>query len=62
MRLIRIKQVIEMTGISRAYVYALAQKGEFPKPVKLSQRSNAWVEQEINEWIEKRMQLRDKSS
>lgn len=61
MRLIRIKEVMELTGISRAYIYVMAQKGDFPQPVKLSERSTAWVENEIHEWIEKRMKSRSES-
>ena len=59
MRLIRIKQVMNMTGISRAYIYMMAQKGEFPTPVKLSERSSAWIESEVYEWIDERIALRD---
>lgn len=57
--LIKLKDVLAITGLSRSFVYALAQKGEFPKPVKLSERSSAWVEAEVTEWIEYRIALRD---
>jgi prophage regulatory protein len=60
MRLIRIKEVMKLTGISRAYVYVLAHKGEFPAPVKLTERSSAWVEEEVKQWIESRIQERNK--
>jgi prophage regulatory protein len=26
--------------------------GQFPKPVKVSPQRNAWLESDINEWIE----------
>ena len=58
-QLIKLKDVLALTGLSRSFVYALAQKGEFPKPVKLSERSSAWVEAEVTEWIECRIALRD---
>ena len=47
MKLILIREVIQITGVSRSYIYALSSRGEFPKPVKLTSRSSAWVESEI---------------
>lgn len=60
MRLIRIREVMQLTGISRAYIYVLAQKGEFPAPVKLTERSSAWVEEEVRAWIESRIKERNR--
>jgi prophage regulatory protein len=57
-KLIRIKTVREMTGLSRSYVYALAYKGQFPQPVKLSERSSAWIESEVQAWIDSRIAAR----
>lgn len=59
LKLLKLKTVTEITGISRSYIYALAQKNEFPKPVKLTERSSAWVESEVQEWIESRIAKRD---
>lgn len=57
-RLIRLREVMTKTGLSRSYVYALSQKGQFPKPVKLSERSSAWIESEVQAWIDERIQAR----
>ena len=57
-RLIRLREVMAKTGLSRSYVYALAQKGQFPQPVKLTERSSAWVQAEVQEWIDSRIQAR----
>lgn len=59
MSLIKIKAVMQRTGLSRSHIYALAQQGKFPKPTKLSERSSAWVESEVQEWIESRIKVRD---
>lgn len=40
-------------------MYALIQKGEFPKPIKLSERSSAWLESEVQAWIDARIAARD---
>lgn len=58
-KLIKLNAVLAITGLSRSYVYALAQQDLFPKPVKLTERSSAWVEAEVQEWIEERIALRD---
>ena len=57
--LLKIPEVRAKTGLSRSHLYALAQNGEFPKPVKLSERSSAWVESEVDGWIEERITERD---
>lgn len=57
--LIKLNNVIAITGVSRSHIYALAQKGQFPKPVKLTERSSAWVESEVQDWIESRIAQRD---
>jgi prophage regulatory protein len=57
--LLKLKDVLAVTGLSRSYVYALAQQGLFPKPVKLTERSSAWVAGEVEEWIESRIASRD---
>ncbi len=61
-RLLKLKTVMDMTGVSRSYIYALAQQGAFPKPVKLTERSSAWVAAEVEEWIESRIALRDQEA
>jgi prophage regulatory protein len=58
-RLFKLKNVVEITGLSRSHLYSLAQKGGFPRPVKLTERSSAWVESEVQEWIESRIAQRD---
>lgn len=59
LRLIKLKEVIEITGLSRSSIYTLAQKKEFPNPVKLSARSSAWVQSEIHDWVNERLAARD---
>ena len=60
-RLIRIKDVLNLTGLSRSYVYQLCKEGLFPKSLTLIPGgiSVAWVEQEILEWIDQRISERD---
>lgn len=61
MRIIRLKDVIESTGIARSTIYKLVGEGEFPKPVPLVGRTVGWVESEVQEWIRSRIAQRDLS-
>ena len=61
-KLIKLQTVISLTCLSRSHVYALAQQNNFPKPIKLSERSSAWVVSEVQEWIESKIQQRDEEA
>ena len=56
MRLIRLPEVLMKTGFSRSRLYA---DDTFPQRVRLGKRGVAWVEAEIDEWIQKRMEDRE---
>ena len=51
----RLPQVMERTGLSRSMIYLLISIDEFPKQVKLTQRTVGWRESEIDDWIESRV-------
>jgi prophage regulatory protein len=53
-KLIRLPVVLERVGYSRSRVYDLIKAKEFPKPVKLGKRASAWVEEEVDAWINSR--------
>ncbi|WP_345843141.1 AlpA family transcriptional regulator [Shewanella algae] len=59
MKLIRLKQVTERTGLGRSSIYSYMAAGYFPRSVKLGPRLVAWVEDEIDEWIAERIEERD---
>ena len=56
--LIKLPQVMQMTTLSRATVYRLIAKGEFPEQIKLSERASAWIEDEVLEWLRTRVNTR----
>lgn len=59
MKLIKLKQVMECTGLARSTVYKFMAENQFPKPVKLGVRMVAWVESEVQEWMQQKVDLRD---
>ena len=53
-KLIRRKQVIEMTGLSYSSIYRAEKAGRFPKRVRIGMNSVAWKLSEIQAWIRDR--------
>ena len=54
-RLLRRPEVEAITGLKRSSIYAKMDAGVFPKPVKLSERAVAWLEHEVQGWLENRI-------
>jgi len=57
--LLRLPAVLDRTALSRSRVYDLLERGDFPRPVKLSGRINAWPSDEIDAWIQSRIADRE---
>lgn len=53
--LIRLPEVQRRTGYSKAWIYRLISQHRFPKTVKIGTRAIAFVESEIDEWINQRI-------
>jgi len=60
-KLLRIKQVQDRTSLSKSYIYQLCSQNQFPKSIQLvaGGSSVAWIESEIQEWIDSRIAARD---
>lgn len=59
-RLIRLREVLPRVGLGKTALYARVRVGEFPKPVDLG-GVVAWVESEVDAWIESKIAARDGS-
>jgi prophage regulatory protein len=59
MKIIRLNQVIDTTGFGRSTIYKYIADGKFPIPVPLGDRCVGWLESEVQEWIQARVELRD---
>ncbi len=56
-RIVRLKEVQRMTGLSRSTIYNEIARGNFPKQIKLTEgRSVGWHEHAVIQWIESRQQ------
>ncbi|WP_036518945.1 helix-turn-helix transcriptional regulator [Nitrincola sp. A-D6] len=59
MKLLRLPAVINATGLSRSSLYRKIDAGSFPKSIRISQRSVAWSEEEVQQWIQQRFNERE---
>ena len=50
-RILRIKTVLERTGLSRSTMYRKMQNGTFPRNVQISTRCAGWRESAISAWL-----------
>ena len=68
-RFIRLPEVMNRTGYGRTSIYRKMEDGDFPKSVKLGSpptdhetfdsRAVAWIEDEVEQWIESRIEEQD---
>ena len=59
MKAIKLPKVMEITSLSNATIYRLIKQGDFPKQIKLSQRTVVWNMDEIDNWLEHKMDTRE---
>ena len=68
-RFIRLPEVLNRTGFGRTSIYRKMEEGSFPRSVKLGgpledpevfdSRAIAWIEYEVDQWMESRIEERD---
>ena len=68
-RLIRLPEVLSRTGSGRTSIYRKMEDGSFPKSIKLGgppldpsafdSRAVAWIEDDVDQWIESRIEEQD---
>ena len=68
-RFIRLNEVMSRTGYGRTSIYRKMEDGSFPKSLKLGgspkdpsvfdSRAVAWIEDEVEQWIDSRIDKRD---
>ena len=67
MRIMRLKEVINMTGLARSTIYKYVGDGIFPVPISLAPggidmpnaRGVGWIQSEVENWILARIEERD---
>jgi prophage regulatory protein len=54
-RLLRFPAVRARTGLSRSTIWRLERRGAFPRHRRISPNAVAWLEQDVSEWIESKV-------
>ena len=57
MRVLKLKDVVQLTGLSRVTIWRLEQRGEFPGKIALSPNRVGWLESEVQDWIGSRPRI-----
>ena len=50
-RILRLKTVLNRTGLSRSTLYRKVDDGTFPGQIKIAARCVGWRESAINDWM-----------
>jgi prophage regulatory protein len=50
--LLRLKEVMARTGLSKTRLYGMIKAGTFPANIPIGPRTTAWIESEVQDWIE----------
>ena len=59
-KLLRLRDVIKMTSLTRTTIYNYMAEGKFPKNIHLGPKISVWIEREIQEWINSQILLNRK--
>ncbi|KAF1712248.1 dipicolinate synthase [Pseudoxanthomonas kalamensis DSM 18571] len=60
--MLRIGEVCRRTGLSKSQIHRLIGDSAFPSAVKLSRRATAWVERDVEIWIQDRIMRSHRNS
>lgn len=52
-KLLRLREVSERTGLSRATIYRYVKSADFPSPRKVGSRMVRWLSTDIDEWMQR---------
>ena len=61
-RILRIPEVVEITGLSRTTIWRRVKSSDFPAPVRLGSlatRSVGWRESQVKDWLDSRPELQE---
>ena len=60
-RFLRLNEVRALTALSRSSIYAYMNAGTFPTCINIGARSIAWLEADVQAWMDGRIEARRKS-
>lgn len=54
--ILRLPAVKARTGLSRSTIYLRISEGNFPEPISLGSRAVGWIEAEVNNWLNQKIE------
>lgn len=54
-KVLRLPEVRNRTGLSKSSIYLHIKQGSFPRPIPLGVRSVGWLEGDVESWLEQRI-------
>ena len=51
MKILRIDDVSNLTGLSKSSIYKQIRQNQFPQSIKLTARATGWDSREVEKWI-----------
>ena len=58
-KLMKLEEVMHLTGLSKSSIYQFIADEKFPAQVKIGGRSVAWIQEEVIDWIECQIEVRN---
>ncbi len=58
-KIIRIKEVVKKTSVSKSTIYEMIKRKDFPAQIKLNSVSSGWILSEIDSWIAQKIAERN---
>ena len=58
-KILRLKDVMERTGLSRATIYKLIKENSFPAQINITERCVGWSEDDIHDWVLQKLEKSD---
>jgi len=55
-RLLRLPQVCQVTGLQRSMIYQMEAERRFPRRIKIGVRAVGWIEGEVQQWVRQRIE------
>jgi len=59
MRILKLPDVTDKTGLRRSAIYARMAQGVFPQQIKIGPKGVGWLESEVDAWIADLVRRRD---
>lgn len=61
-QVMRMKGIVKKIGLCRATIYAMINRGNFPRPICIGERATGWRESELEAWLARRSAARELAS